>query len=146
MITMLLQPLLFIFVMGTGLGSIVDTGGGTSFRTFLFPGVLATSVLFTAAFAGISLVWDREFGLDRKSTRLNSSHANISYAVFRLKNKTRRNTTIDILAFVELADIDPIFSYHPSYLAPGAVGATRPNLLLYRKSIRLTSSFSHFSS
>src|SRR3712207_7528272 len=54
MVTMLLQPLLFIFVIGTGLGSIVDTGGGTSFRTFLFPGVLATSVLFTAAFAGIS--------------------------------------------------------------------------------------------
>lgn len=48
--TMLLQPLLFIFVMGTGLGSIVDTGGGVDFRTFLFPGVLATSVLFTAAF------------------------------------------------------------------------------------------------
>src|SRR5215210_7412000 len=65
MITMLLQPLLFIFVMGTGLGSIVDTGGGTSFRTFLFPGVLATSVLFTAAFSGISLVWDREFGFLR---------------------------------------------------------------------------------
>src|ERR671920_2390726 len=66
MVTMLLQPLLFIFVMGTGLGSIVDTGGGTSFRTFLFPGVLATSVLFTAAFAGISLVWDREFGFLRE--------------------------------------------------------------------------------
>ena len=31
-------------------------------RTFLFPGVLATSVLFTAAFSGISMVWDREFG------------------------------------------------------------------------------------
>src|SRR3712207_8555428 len=27
---------------------------------------------------------------DRKSTRLNSSHANVSYAVFRLKKKTRR--------------------------------------------------------
>src|SRR3712207_8905675 len=27
------------------------------------------------------------FGLDRKSTRLNSSHANISYAVFCLKKK-----------------------------------------------------------
>src|SRR3954451_10817366 len=66
MVTMLLQPVLFIFVMGTGLGSIVDTGGGLSFRTFLFPGVLATSVLFTAAFAGISLVWDREFGFLRE--------------------------------------------------------------------------------
>src|SRR3712207_8965329 len=29
---------------------------------------------------------------DRKSTRLNSSHANISYAVFCLKNKNRRST------------------------------------------------------
>ena len=66
MLSTLLQPVLFIFVMGTGLGSIVDTGGSTDFRTFLYPGVLATSVLFTAAFAGISLVWDREFGFLRE--------------------------------------------------------------------------------
>ena len=66
MAAMLLQPLLFIFVMGTGLGTIVDTGGSVSFRTFLFPGVLATSVLFTAAFSGISMVWDREFGFLRE--------------------------------------------------------------------------------
>jgi ABC-2 type transport system permease protein len=66
MLTMLLQPVLFIFVMGTGLASIVDTGGDVSFQAFLFPGVLATSVLFTAAFAGISLVWDREFGFLRE--------------------------------------------------------------------------------
>src|SRR3712207_8074554 len=31
-------------------------------------------------------------GPDRKSTRLNSSHANISYAVFCLKKKTNLNT------------------------------------------------------
>jgi ABC-2 type transport system permease protein len=77
MLSMLLQPLLFIFVMGTGLGSIVDTGGGISFRTFLFPGVLATSVLFTAAFAGISLVWDREFGFLREMMVAPISRASI---------------------------------------------------------------------
>lgn len=66
MFVMLLQPLLFLFVMGTGLASVVDTSGGLDFRTFLFPGVLAMSVLFTAAFAGISLVWDREFGFLRE--------------------------------------------------------------------------------
>ncbi|WP_166509503.1 ABC transporter permease [Blastococcus sp. TF02-8] len=77
MVTMLLQPLLFIFVMGTGLGSIVDTGGGTDFRTFLYPGVLATSVLFTAAFAGISLVWDREFGFLREMMVAPISRASI---------------------------------------------------------------------
>src|SRR3712207_7864387 len=32
-----------------------------------------------------------EGGLDRKSTRLNSSHANISYAVFCLKKKNHNN-------------------------------------------------------
>src|SRR3712207_7930134 len=31
-------------------------------------------------------------GLDRKSTRLNSSHANISYAVFCLKKKKKKRT------------------------------------------------------
>src|SRR3954452_13348800 len=77
MVTMLLQPLLFVFVMGTGLGSIVDTGGSTSFPTFLFPGVLATSVLFTAAFAGISLVWDREFGFLREMMVAPVSRASI---------------------------------------------------------------------
>jgi ABC-2 type transport system permease protein len=77
MVTMLLQPLLFIFVMGAGLASIVDTGGDTSFETFLFPGVLATSVLFTAAFAGISLVWDREFGFLREMMVAPISRASI---------------------------------------------------------------------
>ena len=33
----------------------------------------------------------REAGVDRKSTRLNSSHANISYAVFCLKKKNNTN-------------------------------------------------------
>src|SRR3712207_8895083 len=32
-----------------------------------------------------------EDATDRKSTRLNSSHANISYAVFCLKKKTRKH-------------------------------------------------------
>lgn len=67
MISSLAQPLLFLFVLGAGLGSIIDVGAGDiDFKTFLFPGVLATSVLFTAAFSGISMVWDREFGFLRE--------------------------------------------------------------------------------
>src|SRR3712207_8619058 len=34
-------------------------------------------------------IYLRYYGLDRKSTRLNSSHANISYAVFCLKKKKK---------------------------------------------------------
>jgi ABC-2 type transport system permease protein len=53
-------------VLGTGLSSLIASNGDVDFRTFLFPGVLATSVLFTAAFSGISMVWDREFGFLRE--------------------------------------------------------------------------------
>jgi len=64
-VSSLIQPVLFLFVLGTGLSSLMSTGD-LDFRTFLFPGVLAMSVLFTAAFAGISIVWDREFGFLRE--------------------------------------------------------------------------------
>ena len=64
----LAQPLLFLFVLGGGLGSLLNSSadGSVQFTTFLFPGVMAISVLFTAAFAGISIVWDREFGFLRE--------------------------------------------------------------------------------
>src|SRR5258707_9188904 len=38
---------------------------------------------------GVNLLFDHLGQPDRKSTRLNSSHANISYAVFCLKKKKR---------------------------------------------------------
>jgi ABC-2 type transport system permease protein len=63
----LVQPLLWLFVLGTGLSRVVAVGNqNVNFRTFLFPGVLATSVMFTAVFAGVSVVWDREFGFLRE--------------------------------------------------------------------------------
>jgi ABC-2 type transport system permease protein len=37
-------------------------GGNLKFEQFMFPGILAMAVLFTAIFAAVSIVWDREFG------------------------------------------------------------------------------------
>jgi ABC-2 type transport system permease protein len=67
-ITALIQPILFLFVLGTGLGALAGQGlpAGVSFKTFIYPGVLAMSVLFTAIFSAASIVWDREFGFLRE--------------------------------------------------------------------------------
>src|SRR3712207_6853718 len=51
--------------------------------------------------AGIGLDWLVSDKVDRKSTRLNSSHANISYAVFCLKKKKKL-----ILQIINNASID----------------------------------------
>jgi ABC-2 type transport system permease protein len=66
-VSTLLQPLLFLFVLGAGLSAVVATGAhGADYKTFLFPGVIITGILFTAVFSAISIVWDREFGFLRE--------------------------------------------------------------------------------
>ena len=67
-VTSLVQPVLFLFILGTGLGSLAGRGlpPGVSFRTFIYPGVVAMGVLFTAIFSAGSIVWDREFGFLRE--------------------------------------------------------------------------------
>jgi ABC-2 type transport system permease protein len=63
----LTQPVLFLFVLGSGLSSLTqDSTGSVDLQTFMYPGVLATSTLFTAMFSAMSIVWDREFGFLRE--------------------------------------------------------------------------------
>jgi ABC-2 type transport system permease protein len=66
-ITTLVQPFLFLFVLGSGLSSLTHgSTGGLNLRTFLYPGVLAMAVMFTAMASAGSIVWDREFGFLRE--------------------------------------------------------------------------------
>jgi ABC-2 type transport system permease protein len=70
----LAQPLLFLFALGFGLGGMLSRVGsgqpggiiGVAYIEFLFPGILCMTVLFTALFSAISIVWDREFGFLRE--------------------------------------------------------------------------------
>jgi ABC-2 type transport system permease protein len=64
----LVQPVLFLLVLGTGLSSLARGGlpAGIDFKTYIYPGVLAMSVLFTSLFSAASIVWDREFGFLRE--------------------------------------------------------------------------------
>jgi ABC-2 type transport system permease protein len=67
-VTSLVQPVLFLFILGSGLSRLAGRGlpPGVDFQTFIYPGVLAMSVLFTAIFSAASIVWDREFGFLRE--------------------------------------------------------------------------------
>jgi ABC-2 type transport system permease protein len=67
MITSLVQPLLFLFVLGSGLQQLSRAGThGVGLKTFIYPGILCISVMFTAMFSAASIVWDREFGFLRE--------------------------------------------------------------------------------
>jgi ABC-2 type transport system permease protein len=56
------QPILFLFALGFGLGPIFQKAGQGNYFQFLGPGIISMSILFTAIFAGIQVIWDRQFG------------------------------------------------------------------------------------
>ncbi len=56
------QPLLFLMALGFGLGPIYQKAGGGNYIQFLAPGIVAMSILFTAVFSGIEVIWDKQFG------------------------------------------------------------------------------------
>jgi ABC-2 type transport system permease protein len=56
-------PLLFLFIFGSGLSSRMGfLGPGIDFTQFMFPGIIGMTVLMSSFMAGVSVVWDREFG------------------------------------------------------------------------------------
>ncbi|HEU4623448.1 MAG TPA: ABC transporter permease [Steroidobacteraceae bacterium] len=56
------QPLLYLLALGFGLGPVFAKSGHGSYLQFLAPGVIGMTVLFSGAFSGIGLLWDRQFG------------------------------------------------------------------------------------
>ena len=56
------QPLLFLVALGFGFGPIFEQAGGGNYIQFLAPGIIAMSILFTALFSGIEIIWDKQFG------------------------------------------------------------------------------------
>ena len=63
MIGSIVFPLLFLFIFGSGLSSRMGfLGPGIDFTQFMFPGIIGMTVLMSSFMAGVSVVWDREFG------------------------------------------------------------------------------------
>ena len=62
-VSTLFMPLMFLVIFGAGLSKTLATGNfGVDFTQFMYPGIIAMSVMSVAFFSTISTVWDREFG------------------------------------------------------------------------------------
>ena len=56
------QPVLYLLVLGFGLGPVFQRAGNGSYLQFVAPGVISMTILFSAVFSGIAMLWDRQFG------------------------------------------------------------------------------------
>ena len=63
MIGSLGQPIFFLLVLGYGLNSVVNIPGvSQGYLGFVIPGIIAMTILFSSVFAGIQVIWDKQFG------------------------------------------------------------------------------------
>jgi len=62
-LTSVVTPLLWLLIFGTGLGSAIRFGNmAGGYQAFIFPGIIAQTILFTSVFSGLSVIQDRQFG------------------------------------------------------------------------------------
>ena len=63
MISSFSMPIIFLLIFGAGFGRLIgQMMPGVNYIQFMYPGILAMTVLMTSVMSGVSIVWDREFG------------------------------------------------------------------------------------
>ncbi len=102
----LIQPVLFLIVMGYGMAGLVGTTAGFDFKKFVFPGILAMSVVTTAIFSGMSIVWDREFGFLREMLVAPTSRASLAIG------KTAGGATVAAIQGTIMLVLAPLVGVH----------------------------------
>jgi ABC-2 type transport system permease protein len=57
------MPLIFLVIFGAGFGQLIGSmTPGVDYMQFMYPGIIAMTVLMGSIMSGVSIVWDREFG------------------------------------------------------------------------------------
>ena len=57
----LFTPLLWLFIVGSGIGSSTTLSIDVNYQKFIFPGIISMSIIFTSVFYGAYIIWDRKF-------------------------------------------------------------------------------------
>jgi len=71
------QPVLYLISLGYGFGPIFEKAGQGDYIQFLAPGIIGMSIIFTAIFSGIEIIWDRQFGFLKETLVAPVSRFNI---------------------------------------------------------------------
>ncbi len=110
-VSALLLPVLFLILLGNGLKEVViSPAPDVDFMDFIFPGVMIMSLFMTAFAAGMSVVWEREFGFLKEMLVAPVSRVSIALG------KILGSATVALIQAVVLILLAPLFGIHFSLL------------------------------
>jgi ABC-2 type transport system permease protein len=99
------QPLLFLFIFGSGLGSQMGfLSPGVDLSQFMFPGIVGMTVMMSSFMAGVSILWDREFGFLKEVLVAPISRASVSIG------KTLGTATIALIQGMLILILAPLIN------------------------------------
>lgn len=107
----LAQPILFLVAFGFGFGSIYQKAGAGNYIQFLAPGIIAMSILFTSVFAGIEIIWDRQFGFLKETMVAPVSRFEI------MLGRTLGGATVSLIQGVIVFIITILIGFRPANFA-----------------------------
>jgi len=105
------QPVLFLVALGFGFGPVFEKAGGGSYLQFLAPGIIAMSILFTAIFAGMEIIWDKQFGFLKETLAAPVSRLSI------MIGRTLGGSTVALIQGILVLIIASAIGFRPVGLA-----------------------------
>ncbi len=105
------QPVLFLLAFGFGFGGIFSAAGGGNYIDFLAPGIIGMAIIFSAMFAGIEVIWDRQFGFLKETLVAPVSRFSIVFG------RTLGGATIALFQGLLVFIISLIIGFNPASFA-----------------------------
>lgn len=112
------NPLLYLLVLGFGLGPVFQRAGNGNYFQFVAPGVIGMAVLFSSIFSGLGLLWDRQFGFLKETLVAPVSRLQI------MIGRTLGGATVAVLQGLLICVVCVVAGFRPAGLAsvPIALG------------------------
>jgi ABC-2 type transport system permease protein len=105
------QPLLYLVVLGFGLGPVFQKAGQGSYMQFVAPGIIAMTVLFSSILSGMGLLWDRQFGFLKETLVAPVPRIQV------MCGRTLGAATVAVLQGLLVAIVSVIAGFRPAHLA-----------------------------
>jgi ABC-2 type transport system permease protein len=107
MVISILQPLVYLLTLGFGFNALFQQAGKGSYIQFVVPGVIAQTILFTATFWGINIMWDKQFGFLKETLVAPVPRIQV------MLGGSLGGATISVIQGLTLFIIALIFGFHP---------------------------------
>jgi len=105
------NPLLYLLVLGFGLGPVFKRAGNGDYLQFVAPGVIGMTVLFSSIFSGLGILWDRQFGFLKETLVAPVSRLQI------MTGRTLGGATVALLQGLLVTVVCLIAGFRPVHLA-----------------------------